>query len=64
MQAQRKLMVAVISLFAFLTSANGGVTNVADDMHWNLTPTSGASAEQTTLTIAACETNCDDDMHW
>lgn len=64
MQAQRKLLVAVFSLFAFLTSANGGTTHLADDMHWNLTPTTGASAEHATLTIAACESNCDDDMHW
>lgn len=65
MQTQRKVLVAAISLFAFLTaSAYGALGNVTDDMHWKIPDPPGVSADGTTQYVATCENNCDDDMHW
>lgn len=51
---QRTFLVAVISLFAVLTSVSGGLDGTS----------TGAGVEDAPLFVAACEVDCDDDMHW
>jgi len=55
---QRKFIVAVISVFAFLTPATGAVVSFSNAI------AAGASVQDAPLTVAACQTNCTDDMHW
>jgi hypothetical protein len=64
MNTQRRILVAVIGLFAFLTtSATGALASGTDDMHWKGTPPPGVTADGTQY-VASCTSNCDDDMHW
>jgi len=65
MQTQRKFLVAIITLFAFLSSpVSGPSAAVADDMHWQVESTPGATQDASTYTIATCDGVCGDDMHW
>lgn len=67
MFTQRKLLVGIAALFAFVTSTASGAGAVLagdDDMHWKIGPTSVISDDATQFLATCATTDCDDDMHW
>jgi hypothetical protein len=67
MHTQRKSLVVVISLFAFLTtSAYGALNALPDEMHWSYSTPPGVSADGTSQSIQTCDPALEtcDEMHW